>query len=492
MTGAALLLPLASAILAAVGALEASFEAVLLSTRIAIDEGNRLILAAVAFLWVVAVFRQAAEGWRDGRYRLSFLLTQAGSLGAVVTIDPVGYYAWFSLMTLASYGLVDVGPRTRWAAGLYLGAALIGEMLLLAGLMMAGVAQAHPLAAWLVILGLGAKLGIPPFHVALPPAYEAAPPAGAAVLGGMLTAVAATGWLRFLPPVAAEDLTEPVVAVGLLAAFLGAALGVFQRRGRALLGYSTISQMGLLTVGAGMAMAAGWPIAGPVLMVFLLHHSLAKSALLLGLDESGTALGRPVWIALALLSLSLAGFPGTGGTLAKGGLEELADRPVLAFLLPLTSVATAALMARFLILVRHRGAPDPTGGAWPTLLCAAAALLLPWLLADQAHLAKAWSPAKVVAHVWPVLLGAAIAVLQWRFLRGASLPAGDLAAWAWEAIRAKHPVRPRRQVPAAAFDPWARPAAALDAAERWLRSTAALSLLFAVTSGGLLFLLAAG
>lgn len=490
MTALALILPLAGVALAALAPFERTFGLVLLSARMELDASAGLVLAVVALLWVAAAFRQAADGWPDGRYRLAFPLVQAGSLGALVAGDAVTYYTCFSLMTLASYALVDVGPRARWAAALYLGAALVGEMILLAGLMMVADASPHPLAPWLILFGLGAKLGLVPFHVALAPAYAAAPPAGAAILGGVLTTVAAVGWLRFLPATGAPELAPPIVAVGFVTAFAGAGVGLFQRDGKALLAYSTVSQMGLLAVGAGLAMAGGWQAAAPMLLVFLLHHALAKSALLLGVDDAGGAPNRVVWAALLLVSLSLAGFPGTGGTVAKGGLEGLAghDAP-LAALWSASSLATAALMGRFLLLARPGGVGRSWGVAWPGLLAAGGALVLPWMIADPATAAAAWSPAKMAAHVWPAVLGAAIAALQWRLLPGWWLPAGDLAALLRPVIAAWRPPprgaapRPRRRLPALRSP-------ALDVGERILRSTPAFVLLLAGLSCGLFVLIA--
>lgn len=490
MTALALLLPVAGLVTALLGDFALTLDTVLLSVRVVLDESSRLVLAVVAFIWIGAVFRQAAAGWIARRYQLCFLLTQFGSLAAIVVDDPVAYYAGFSIMTLASYGLVDVGPRARWAAALYLGSTLVGEMLLLGGLMMTG-GEPDGLAPGLILIGLGAKLGMLPFHVALAPAYAVAPAAGAAVLGGVLTTVAAVGWLRFLPAEGSENLVGPAVVLGLAAAFAGAVLGLFQRDAKALLAYSTVSQMGLLTLGVGLALAGGWQqTAAPLLLLFILHHALAKTALLLGLDEAGVALGRPLWLALALLSLSLAGFPGTGGTVAKGGVESLADDGgALTALLPLTSVATAALMTRFLMLAwPERGRARMVIG-WPSLAGAAAALLLPWGLAAPELVAAAWSPGKIAAHVWPAVAGVALAVVHRKFLPRPSLPAGDIAVWLWRRLRRRRWLR--RAAPVPRKRRWTIPLPPPEPIERLFRSSAVITLLFAGTSGGLLLMIAA-
>ena len=66
---------------------------------------------------------------------------------------------------------------------------------------------------------------------------------------------------------------------GLLAIFHGVALGLTQRQPGALLTYSSISQMGhfSLALGADLLAPALWPLLLPVVVLYALHHALAKA-----------------------------------------------------------------------------------------------------------------------------------------------------------------------------------------------------------------------
>jgi hydrogenase-4 component B len=244
-------------------------------------------------------------------------------------------------------------------------------------------------------------------------AYAVAPAPAVAVLSGAMIKTGLLGWIRFLP---AGDATlagwgQALIVVGVTGIGFGILFGLLQRRPRLLLGYSSISKMGVLTTGMGATLA--WPAAAPVLSVALAlyaaHHALVKGALFLGLDlvERG---GLHPWVlaGLGLLALSLAGAPLTSGVLAKSLLT--AGLPIeaqyLVSLLAASAFATTLLMARFLLLVwvRRRAAPSRyplvSVAAWLALLAIIA--VVPFALAG---------PGQLYANAVPVSLGALLALL---------------------------------------------------------------------------------
>jgi hypothetical protein len=184
-----------------------------------------------------------------------------------------------------------------------------------------------------------------------------------------------------------------------------------QKRPRLLLGYSSISKMGILTGGLGAAVVL--PAAAPgivfALLVYATHHALVKTALFLGLGlvERG-GLRLPMLMGLGFLALVLAGAPLTSGALAKSALGASLPQTAatLVTLLAASTVATTLLMARlmFLLWTRRRRAIRPLPGtpvaAW---LCLVALVLsLPFLLTgfDQS-----------MTNAMPVALGLLLAPL---------------------------------------------------------------------------------
>ena len=401
----------------------------LLGTELGLDPTGRVFLLFSGLLWLAASLYAAgstASERHTGRWRIFFLLAMSGNLGLIVAQDMVSFYLGFTLMGLAVYGLV-VHPatlRARRAARRYLAWTIAGELLLFVAIVMLvaqnagalsfdGLASNPPagLVVLLLVIGFGIKLALPGLHLWLPQAYAVTPTPGVAVLSGAMIKAGLLGWLRFLPPgdAALVDWGQALMVAGIAGIFFGAGVGLLQQRPRLLLGYSSISKMGVLTAGMGATLA--WPAAAPALIgalaLYAAHHALVKGALFLGLGLAERGGLRP-WLVVGLgfLALALAGAPLTSGALAKSaltsGLPEQAQQLVI--LLAASALATTLLMARFLFLVwtQHRNGPAPCGGASTTAWLALLALiaLFPFVIGDSGQLS---------ANLVPVSLGVLLA-----------------------------------------------------------------------------------
>lgn len=441
----------------------------LLGTRFGVNEADAVFLLFAAVVWLLASC--FAFGWidrRHGRERFFalFLLTMSGNLGTLVAQDMPSFYALFALMSFAAYGLIAhaLSRKARHAANVYIVLVVIGEGALAVALILAAGAigtndflavrtglEALPLRHLIIalaFLGFGIKAGVLILHVWLPLAHPVAPAPASAVLSGTIIVTGLVGWLRFLPvgEWALPGWGGASIALGLGAAFYGAIVGTDQRDPKVVLAYSSISQMGIMTVGVGMILLE--PALSKTISVaiafFALHHGLAKSALFLGAGLGTTAMSarRRRWLVagLALPCLALAGAPLTSGMVAKvalvAGEGELPGRwaTVMQFLLPLTSVATALLMARFLVLVNRRAADGGravASGPWVVwVISLLLVLLLPLWPTPAASII--WSMPILVKSLWPLAVALGVAVIAIRIWRRAGrppipeIPAGDV------------------------------------------------------------------
>jgi formate hydrogenlyase subunit 3/multisubunit Na+/H+ antiporter MnhD subunit len=421
----------------------------MLGTELRLDATGRVFLLFSALLWLVsAVYGLAAQ--RDdplrGRFLVFFLLAMGGNFALILAADMGTFFFGFALMGLATYGLVAHRPSAgaRRAGRIYLGWTIAGEVALFSGVvLLAGAAGGHafdalsgvdpsPAAVALVLLGFGIKLALPGLHAWLPLAYRAAPAAGAAVMSGAMIKAGALGIMRFLPA-GSDHLAawgEVLVPLGVFAAFFGVAVGLAQRSPRVVLGYSSVSQMGVIAAALGVGLAA--PDAAAALAaavtVYAAHHALAKGALFLGLDALRRNGGSPWMMAgLALPALALAGAPFTSGALAKAALGEALPVQWAALQPWLTAgaAATTLLMARLLWLAAghparsRRPLPRAAAGAWVVLLAAIAAW--PVVLAEPVG-------GGAVPLLAGVLIGAGAVLAARRGLvpRAPRIPTGDL------------------------------------------------------------------
>jgi len=432
--------------LAAPVGLECEMEWLLLGTRLGLEAGvGQPILAATALVWLAGGL--AARAWfagrRQARFFAFFLATQMGNLGLCLALDPVGFYLFYALMGFAAYGLVvhEASVAAYRAGRIYLVLVVAGETLILVGLLLysSDAASTPLLTAFCLLLGFGVKGGVPLLHFALPPAYGHTPIPAAATLAGAMINAGLLGWLRFLPPLEGA-LPGPgtlAVGLGLFAIFAGVAAGLLQRRPGTLLAYSSISQMGYLTLatGIGLANPVLWPALLPAMVLYAVHHGLAKGALFLGLGVIRRQ--RPGWTGvagLALPALALAGAPLTSGMAAKGALQRALDLPELAWLptlLSFASLATALLMIRLLWLAwgeRGGNSERPaTGLLSPWLLLLAAVAVVGWLLSPPGAFSAALQPTALAKALWPLLAALLLSRLTLALRRPMpELPPGDL------------------------------------------------------------------
>ena len=417
-----------------------------------------LLLGAAALLWTCVAITLSAwlrERADRGRVAVWWLLTLTGSFGVFMAADLVGFYLMFALVSLPAYGLIvdDASVSARRAGGIYIALAVLGEaFLLMAFILLAQAAPgsllirdtvaALPGSPWpnaacaLLILGFGLKIGLVPLHVWMPLSYTAAPVPMAAVLSGAAVKAGIIGLIRFLPLGAAlPGWGETLVFVGFVSAFYGVAIGMTQRNSKTILAYSSVSQMGLTAAVLGMGLAHR--DAGVALAVgfYAAHHVLVKGGLFLVIGLAGRiappkrflVVLLPAWI----IGLGLAGFPLTGGAVAKAAIKGPLGDGLVGALGALSAAGTALLMLHF--LARLAATPRPESAvsgrmAGPWLAVAFAAIISPWMFFSAIG-AGDWSDvlsAKALwSGLWPILLGVAAALL----LRGRRLPmvpAGDL------------------------------------------------------------------
>ena len=443
-----------------------------------LDLGDALSSAGLLFtsgLWLSAgLFARAEigfEGPRSHGFWRYWLLTSTGNLGVFLAQDTASFYLFFALLTFAAYGLIlhARSADAERAGRVYITMAIFGETALLAALFvlvsehgnlrLARVPEIvadsphRGLLSVLFLVGFGVKAGLVPLHLWLPLAHPIAPTAASAVLSGALIKAGVLGWLRFLPldrsPLPA--LGELCMALGILAAAAAALIGVTQRNPKTALAYSSVSQMGIMTLALGGALSTGeagpgWKLA---IIAYLSHHALAKGALFLGAGTLHHARrSGAFWLVLIGLvwsGLEIAGAPLTSGAYAKLSLkhalseslahapEPLLSKAQLSTTLSLLAVFSTLLMARVCFLV--------TRPAWLGTKPVRPGLLVPWvslLILDTllfldvgSGLAALVSVENLFSALWPVLLGAssaglAFAVARRLGLQLPELPAGDL------------------------------------------------------------------
>jgi len=431
---------------------------------LALDFAGSILLGVAALLWIAAGL-YAASYMRDtahrGRFTACWLMAAAGCLGAFIAADMVSLYLLLALLTLGACGMVlhDETAQAWRSSAVYLGLALAGEALLLIGMVM--LAQATPggsllirdasavlpslpqrdLILGLLVVGLGLKAGLVPLHVWMPLAHAAAPVPASAVLSGAVVKVGLIALGRFLPFEAAlPEWGFALTAAGLFTALYGVAIGVTQAHPKAVLAYSSVSQMGLIIAVLGMGLTAKETDAPLAAAYYASHHVLVKGALFLAVGvyaATGARRAWPILVPVIVLALSLGGLPFTGGALAKYAVKGPLGEGLAGALANVSAAGTTLLMLHFVHRLRRSGAEDPAATAprgllLPWALIAVACIAVPWgmyLSVPGGIVANPLAPKALWAALWPMLAGAAVLLALDRWARGRlpRVPQGDIA-----------------------------------------------------------------
>lgn len=251
------------------------------------------------------------------RFYLFLAITYSAILGTIMAGDLLTLFLFFEIMTFSSYMLVTHGQKAEsFNAGYnYIFMGLVGGYAILLALIMIYSAIGHVnfvpsiveintmgnmkyVAIGLLIFGFGIKAGMAPVHVWLPRAHPVAPTPASALLSGIMIKIGAFGILRvttsfFFP--AASQITDykdvlwessrtlgvGVIWLGIITMAIGVFFALQQSNMKKMLAYHSISQMGYILLGIGVALYLGYKGAMGYsgALYHIINHALFKSLL---------------------------------------------------------------------------------------------------------------------------------------------------------------------------------------------------------------------
>ncbi len=292
----------------------------ILGVSFRIDMLAYTVLLVSAFVWfyvMIYAHEYMKKEEHGTRFFFFLALTYSAVLGTIVSGDLLTMFIFFEIMTITSYMLVIHGQKEEsYKAGYnYIVMGLIGGFLIFTAIILiyfnigdlkfasaiAELSEMGNLKYWiigLVVFGFGIKAGMAPVHVWLPRAHPVAPTPASALLSGVLIKVGAYGIIRvaasyyFPSKDSITDIHDPIwstaqsigaiiIWTGIVTMILGVVMALQQKNIKKLLAYSSISQMGYILVGIGVALYLGYEgamgYAGAI--YHIINHALFKSLL---------------------------------------------------------------------------------------------------------------------------------------------------------------------------------------------------------------------
>ncbi|SCY49548.1 complex I subunit 5 family protein [Alkaliphilus peptidifermentans] len=231
---------------------------------------------------------------RERTFYFFYIITYVATIGTLMAGDLLSFFLFFEIMTFSSYGLMVHyrGEEVLEAGNVYIYMGIIGGLSILSGIiLLSAYTQSYEwinladkfsqlgfikyVIGGLFIFGFGVKAGMVPFHFWLPKIYREAPITVNAISSGILTKVGAYGILRVATIIysvsAVEASTANVVLwntstnlgvviiwLGIITMVVGVFLALLESNMKKMLAYHSISQMGYIIMGIGVAAYLGY------------------------------------------------------------------------------------------------------------------------------------------------------------------------------------------------------------------------------------------
>ena len=377
-----------------------------------IDLMNFPLLILAGLLWLVISFYS-----REDIHYLFYTVTYIATIGTLLAGDLLTFFLFFEIMTFASYALMVYhrGTEQLEAGFVYIYMGIIGGLMILSGILLlsayTGTFQWTNLAVrfselgvikyfigFFFIAGFGIKAGMVPFHFWIPRIYDGAPIAVTALSSGVLIKVGAYGILKVLTVIFSVDISQGlqfypmlwrisehlgfvVIWFGILTMVVGVFMALQQGSTKKMLAYHSVSQMGYVIMGIGVAGYLGYigPMGFVGSMYHMLNHSLFKvllfmvaGAVLYQTGETnmynmgGLWKKMPVTAALCLIAIfGITGMPGFNGYASKTVLHHAIEEAFLyghpsfeyaEWIFTVVSAGTVCSFIKFFyyIFLRHR------------------------------------------------------------------------------------------------------------------------------------------
>jgi proton-translocating NADH-quinone oxidoreductase chain N len=328
-------------------------------------DGVGLVVAAtvVALTLLVTVFSMPYVRDEEGEEKYyALLVAMAGTMvGLGCANDLFNLWVWFEAMAVTSFLLVAFYREQRGAleAGVkYLVQSAVGSALVLIGIalvfaqtgtldlqqVLATAARPTPpqllAAGALFLIGFGVKTALVPLHTWLPDAHSQAPSGVSAMLSGVVIEAGLVAMLRSLGCLAPVGATwgAMLLAFGALNMIVGNLMALRQTQVKRMFAYSSVSHMGYMLVGFGVAVGYGITNGAAGGFFHLLNHALMKGLAFMAAgvllytlhlargshdpltveDLNGAGNRYPVTaFALSVAVLALGGLPPLSGFMSK-------------------------------------------------------------------------------------------------------------------------------------------------------------------------------
>ena len=349
---------------------------------VGVDGISLFLIVMITFMTMIALIGLTEK--KDVKNLIiTMLYLEMTMVGVFASLDVIMFYIFWELTLIPMFYIIGFwGAEKRFYAAMkFFLYTFIGSLIMLVGILYFGyvffettgtwsfslldwnsVILPFDLQLWLFIaffFGFAVKVPMFPFHTWLPLAHSQAPTIGSVILAAVLLKMETYGFIRFslqLFPDASAYFVGFMAVLGLIAIIYMAMLAYAQEDMKQMIAYSSISHMGVITLGVFALNVEG--IAGAVYL--MIGHGIVSGALFMSVgvlydrrktkmikEFGGLAHNMPVFaVVYCVILMASVGLPLTvgfiGEFLALLGFYKVS--PLLTFIGALTIVLSAVYM----------------------------------------------------------------------------------------------------------------------------------------------------
>ncbi|MBE0700200.1 MAG: monovalent cation/H+ antiporter subunit D family protein [Acholeplasmataceae bacterium] len=315
-----------------------------------------ICLATLVYWYSCGDATEGIEEKEYGRYYILLFILLFSMFGILYTNDLFNTYVFIEILSITTCSIISIKRKkeTYTAAFRYVMLNEIGSLSYLFGVallymitgytnmdLVAGRLQEiwhlYPtniiIAIGFMIIGLGIKAAIFPFHIWLPDAHSSAPSTSSAILSAIVVKVYLLILVKVLFKVfgieiiGALNVDVILMVIAGVGMIMGSIFAIAQKDIKRMLGYSSVAQIGYIVLGIGLMSALGLQAA----FFHIISHGMMKAVLFLAVgiiiyhkkirkinEMNGLGFQMPITMGIfSIAAFGMIGIPLTSGFISK-------------------------------------------------------------------------------------------------------------------------------------------------------------------------------